>query len=210
LLDEQRRKPHGEAILFGARENWPIAGEIVTRAATVDDVDFMLANLIAGFETFAEFAPEGWRPPPPDRERTLSQLSQENTWAMLALADGREVGHVAFMAARGNPFEDPDGWRERAPNPGQAHLWQLFVEREHWGTGIAGLLHDAALEEMAEQGYERARLFTPAGQHRARRFYERRGWRSGAMRDDPTLALRVVEYRVELSPDPGRPAPRRP
>jgi GNAT superfamily N-acetyltransferase len=184
--------------------------EIVTRAATVDDVDFMLANLVAGFESFAEFAPEGWRPPAADRERTLAQLAQEDTWALLALADDRESGHVAFIAARGNPFEDPRGWREQPPNPGQAHLWQLFVLPEQWGTGIAGLLHDAALEAMADQDYKRARLFTPAGQSRARRFYERRGWRSGGVLGDTDLGLEMVEYRLELSPRPEPPGPRRP
>jgi ribosomal protein S18 acetylase RimI-like enzyme len=187
-----------------------MAAAIVTRTATVDDVDFMVANLQAGFATYVEFAPEGWRPPPPDREQTLARLGEPDTWALLVTVDGAAAGHVGFHVARGNPFEDPDGWREGPSNPGEAHLWHLFVLPDHWGSGVADVLHGAALETMEAQGYERARLFTPAGNARARRFYERRGWRSGYRLTDPALKLEMVEYRVELSdgrapPGPGRP-----
>ena len=67
---------------------------------------------------------------------------------------------------------------------GGVYLWHLFTRPAWWGTGLAAGLHDAFLAEARARGYRTARLHTPAGHARARRFYERRGWRvSGAARD---------------------------
>ncbi len=121
---------------------------IQTRPATPADIDTLLVNLNAGFDSFMDFAPAGWVPPEPDRELTLRILARPSTWALLATVDGEPAGHVSFNPARGEPFEDPEGWRDAPATPGQAHLWQLFVLPEHWGGGVAGSLHDAALAEM--------------------------------------------------------------
>jgi ribosomal protein S18 acetylase RimI-like enzyme len=82
--------------------------------------------------------------------------------------------------------------------PGLAHLWQLFVQPEWWGRGVAPLLHDAALAEMRLRGYERARLFTPSSHARARRFYERREWLRVGEQWNDGLALVLTEYLIEL------------
>jgi GNAT superfamily N-acetyltransferase len=168
------------------------------RVATSGDIDAMVAHLSAGFASYREFAPPGWDPPEPDRERTLERFRRPDTWARLALADGRAAGHVAFTAATGDPFEDPDGWRSGPAIPGKAHLWQLFVLPAYWGSGVGAELLDLAVAGMAEQRYERARLFTPVAHARARRFYERRGWEPGGSLTDPDLGLELVEYRREL------------
>ena len=172
---------------------------IDTRPATADDLDDILTTLFAGFESFAEFAPPGWTPPEPQRERTLARLAEPTTWAVIAHEGDRAVGHVSFTPARGRPLEQPDGaWLEEPPIPGEAHLWQLFVVPDRWGSGIASTLHDRAIEAMRAQGYERARLFTPVANARARGFYERRGWIQGRGGVDSEMALELVEYRIEL------------
>jgi putative acetyltransferase len=56
---------------------------------------------------------------------------------------------------------------------------QLFVAGTHRGSGVAGLLLDEAERQVAAQGYDEAWLAVVAGNTRARRFYERRGWRDG-------------------------------
>ena len=182
-----------------------MAAQLTLRRATPDDLDALIATLSAGFESFAEFAPEGWSPPEPERERTAALLAEPTTWAMIAEQGDRAVGHVSFTPARGRPFEQHGGaWLDEPAIPGQAHLWQLFVVPDRWGSGIAGTLHDAALEEMTIRGYRRARLFTPVAHRRARRFYERRGWTAGATGAEDELGLEMVEYVAELS---RRPAP---
>jgi GNAT superfamily N-acetyltransferase len=61
----------------------------------------------------------------------------------------------------------------------------LYVLPEYWRTGVAGELHDAALAELADCA--EVRLWTLEENHRARRFYERHGWR-------PSGETRVVPF----------------
>jgi GNAT superfamily N-acetyltransferase len=56
-------------------------------------------------------------------------------------------------------------------------LEQLYVRPDRWGTGVGPLLHDAAVERRRCAGDGRLRLWTLEQNVRARRFYERRGWR---------------------------------
>jgi GNAT superfamily N-acetyltransferase len=175
-------------------------GQLTIRPASVDDLDAIIANLVAGFATFTDFAPPGWEPPKPRRQRTAELLAHPRTWAALALDGERAIGHVSFTPARGRPFEQPPGvWRNEPPIPGKAHLWQLFVLPESWGRGVATSLHTACLEAMTDRGYDRARLYTPVGNHRARRFYEREGWRHTAAGADNDMGLALAEYEIELS-----------
>jgi GNAT superfamily N-acetyltransferase len=45
-----------------------------------------------------------------------------------------------------------------------------------WGSGLAGAAHDEILEHLREKGFAEAWLRVFAENHRARRFYEQRGW----------------------------------
>jgi GNAT superfamily N-acetyltransferase len=59
------------------------------------------------------------------------------------------------------------------------HEWLdgLYVVPERWGTGLAEKLHDMAVEIARELGSVRFHLWVLEENARARRFYERRGWR---------------------------------
>jgi GNAT superfamily N-acetyltransferase len=83
----------------------------------------------------------------------------------LAERDERAVGVAAIE----------DGW-----------LHGLYVVPDEWGSGAGARLHDAAVEAIAA-AHDEARLWCLTENHRARRFYERRGWRLNG--DE-----RVVEY----------------
>jgi GNAT superfamily N-acetyltransferase len=63
----------------------------------------------------------------------------------------------------------------------------LYVVPERWGSGLAGELHDRALEVVRDLGSERCHLWVLEDNPRARRFYERRGWRENGR-------SRVVEF----------------
>jgi len=168
--------------------------DFATRRATLDDVAFLAETVRQGFEGYAAFSPRGWTPPASETEAVgiRERLALPDAWCVIA-HDGPDVaGHVAFTAGR-----ERDG--ERALIPGLAHLWMLFIREPWWGSGLAGLLHGIAIAEATAQGYEAMRLFTPAGQGRARAFYEREGWKTdGAERVEPMLALALVEYRRRL------------
>jgi GNAT superfamily N-acetyltransferase len=62
----------------------------------------------------------------------------------------------------------------------------LYVHPDDWGTGAAALLHAAAVEAIAA-AHDEAKLWVLAENRRARRFYEKHGWR-------PNGETRVVEY----------------
>ena len=171
--------------------------QVVTRPAGPADLDALLADVTAGFNSYVAFAPEGWEPPDmrTHREWEAEVLADPATWALLAEVDGAPVGHVAFIPARRQAGERAH-WRTRPVIAGLAHLWQLFVLPDWWGRGVAPVLHDAALAEMRGQGYELARLYTPAGHARARRFYERRGWVALSEAFNEDLGLPLTEYRL--------------
>jgi GNAT superfamily N-acetyltransferase len=166
---------------------------ISLRRAGSEDVDLILRDVQAGFESYVDFASPGWQPPHTfsERPRTAELLADPHTWALIASIGDAPAGHVAFFAASRHG-------RHSSSEPGLAHLWQLFVLPEWWGRGVGPCLHERAIAEMQARGFTRARLFTPSEHRRARRFYERRGWRAVSEAWNDNLALMLAEYRHPL------------
>jgi GNAT superfamily N-acetyltransferase len=163
------------------------------RPAGLEDADAIARVHLEGFESYRSFAPPGWEPPSAEEEREWlgSHLGHPDVWCLLAEDSQGAAGHVAFMpAARA---------RRASTDPGLAHLWLLFVRTSLWGSGLASELHTGAVEEAAGRGFTAMRLFTPVGQARARRFYEREGWEvAGDPFDDTEFGMALVEYRRGL------------
>jgi GNAT superfamily N-acetyltransferase len=166
------------------------------RPAEPSDAAAIVDTISAAFSLYAEFAPSGWRPPEHGAEEVMAIgqiLARPGVWYRIAEDSDGLAGQCGVVPAY------TERWLQGDPIPGLAHFWQLFVRPDWWGRGLAPYLHDAAIEAMRADGFERARLRTPAGQARARRFYERGGWElaeSGL--DGGALGLEVVEYRREL------------
>jgi GNAT superfamily N-acetyltransferase len=159
------------------------------RVATAADAREITENLIDGFETYRDFAPDGWEPPSLEDEldTVRAQVGHPDVWVLLASVDGDPAGHVGIMPASRS--------RDPADDPALAHFWHLFVRRAHWGSGLARELHAAAVAEAGRRGFRTLRLATPAGQGRARRFYEREGWTVARAEIDTGLGITLVEYR---------------
>jgi GNAT superfamily N-acetyltransferase len=157
------------------------------------DADELIATLAQGFDSFRDFAPPGWAPPDMDAEgaRIRAEVAKPHTWIEVAEVGDAVAGHVAFMPARSHPTGASVG-------EDIAHLWQLFVRREFWGAGVASRLMADALAEARARGFRAMRLFTPEGQARARRFYEREGWVQHGEPFEAGLGIPLVEYRREL------------
>jgi diamine N-acetyltransferase len=172
---------------------------ISTRRATVADLGVLVADVQAGFDSYVDFAPLGWTAPDLHADTAIMAelLADVDTWALLAVASSEPVGHVAFTPARRRTAGQP--WASSPTTPGLAHLWQLFVLPEWWGRGVAGVLHEAAVAEIRARGYSAVRLYTPSLHARARRFYERRGWRTAGEQWNDQLVLMLTEYRLELA-----------
>jgi GNAT superfamily N-acetyltransferase len=100
-----------------------------------------------------------------------------------------EGGLVGFLAA--GPSRTEDG-------PGE--LYAIYVLPEAWGSGAAPSLMAAFKDWLAQEGYATAMLWVLADNPRARRFYEREGWRADGERVDTIRGVEVEEalYRLEL------------
>lgn len=102
----------------------------------------------------------------------------------VAEVDGRVVGFVNV-----GPSRDEDGIGE---------LYAIYVSADHWDTGTGRALMETALDWLARR-FEASTLWVLHGNGRARRFYERGGWRfDGTRKDDDrgSFVLREVRYRI--------------
>jgi len=168
-------------------------GPVQLRPATLDDVPALAANVSEAFQGYRSFAPPGWEPPPAERELQYlrERLAEPHTWCLVADVGGAIAGHVAFF--------DAVVARRPESERGLAHFYQLFVRPDHQGSGVAKALMAAAVAAARERGFLTMRLFTPALQARARRFYEREGWVvSGEPEPHPDMGLDIVEYRLTV------------
>jgi GNAT superfamily N-acetyltransferase len=104
----------------------------------------------------------------------------------VAEAGGRVVGFAAAGPSR--------------TEGGSAELFAIYVLPEAWGAGAGPGLMAAAKEWFAQEGYATAMLWVLADNPRARRFYEREGWRVDGERVDTVRGVEVEEalYRLRL------------
>jgi GNAT superfamily N-acetyltransferase len=177
----------------------PAAGEVEGIAALVAACD----------ESYRDWAPEGWTPPPPGREldRWRGRITDGSWWTRVAVEpSGRVVGLVCFtQAVVQRTLPAPPGKlpiRKRLPHdvltlepiPGRAHVSAVFTHPERWREGIAAGLLALAENAMRAEGYREVQLWTPR-EAPARRFYEASGWRhDGREQWLAELALPIVAY----------------
>jgi GNAT superfamily N-acetyltransferase len=167
-----------------------VPAAISFRAATLADAEALAHGVVDGVEGYRAFAPPDWSPPSlaSEIEHLRERLADEQVWCLLAEAGGEVVGQITVLpAARaGRPLDEP----------GLAHLSNIFVREDLWGSGLARELQAAGVEAARAHGFTAMRLFVAAGQARARRFYEREGWvRVGEEFYDPVPGLVLLEYR---------------
>jgi GNAT superfamily N-acetyltransferase len=154
------------------------------------DAEALARGAIEGVADYPAFAPAGWKGPgyEPELEHTRAVLADPDYHCVVAEARGRILGQVTVVpAARAaRPVAEPE----------LGHLRNLYVDRSQWGSGLATALMEAALEDARARGFRELRLFVAERQERARRFYEREGWRAAtAPFFDPVPGLPMVEYR---------------
>jgi len=130
---------------------------------------------------------------PPDRDGLVRRLrrwpeilAEARGRTFVAVDDGRIVGFTSIGADAGTP----EAGEVRA----------LYVMRGWWGTGLGQRLFDLAQRELARE-FDRATLTVLEENGRARRFYERNGWRHVASEVEPHFGGRpttVARYARTL------------
>jgi GNAT superfamily N-acetyltransferase len=168
----------------------PVQRAVATRPPTPDDADALgLVHVRAWQAAYGDVMPreflaglsverraDGWRrwlaDPPADCALVIGTLDDE------------AVGFVMYG-------------RDRDAEPGgDGELWVLNVHPDAWGTGVGAALVTAAHDGLAGDGFRRAVLWVVPGNARARRFYERHGWRAdGAYREVDMDGVTVPEVR---------------
>jgi GNAT superfamily N-acetyltransferase len=126
------------------------------RRADVGDLELVLAiqreASVAGLSNV--FPPDRFPYPEEEVRDDLRTQLEDPRFIALVDDDGRGFAMVS------------DGWLQR-----------LYVREGAWGGGLARELHAAALDALRGQGATTASLWCLAENPRARRFYERQGWR---------------------------------
>jgi RimJ/RimL family protein N-acetyltransferase len=79
-----------------------------------------------------------------------------------------------------------------------AELFAIYVLPEHWGNGAAHELMGAAIDWFRAEDYTSAMLWVLADNPRARRFYDREGWRFDGTRTDVVRGVEVNEARYRI------------
>jgi len=96
-----------------------------------------------------------------------AQLSSADHAFRIAEADGKPVGYVKLGPIAKLPVETEQS---------ALLLDQLYIVKDHHGTGIAHALMDWAMEEASRRGAKVLCLTVYVDNHRARRFYDRYGF----------------------------------
>jgi len=170
----------------------PVRDRFTVRPATSADLGMLADNLVDGFSSYRRWAPVTWSAPERLEMLTalLQRFSRDGSWCVAGWEGREPVGHATARPERDAEEHDVEG---------VARLTHLFVREPYWGSGIAGLLHDAIVDGMAQRGFTAAVLWTPEGQARARAFYLRSGWQETGARDPVNeLGLELLEYRLDL------------
>jgi len=120
-------------------------------------------------------------------ERLRQWLAAPHLSSMLV---GEDLdGTIVAMCSYGPPRDDD------APS-GSGSLHAINLHPAAWGTGLGAQLLQHAERGLAVDGYGTAYLWVVDGNARARRFYERAGWRvEGATKIDDQFETGVTEVR---------------
>jgi GNAT superfamily N-acetyltransferase len=130
---------------------------------------------------------------------TLARLSPDERaglWrTVLSRASGQET---VLVADRGGPLEGfcAAGCGRRPDESGLGEIYALNVRPSAWGRGVGLELLVAAESWLRDRGFQEAVLWVARDNPRARRFYERQGWREDGGSDEATiLDAEVTEVR---------------
>jgi RimJ/RimL family protein N-acetyltransferase/ribosomal protein S18 acetylase RimI-like enzyme len=172
------RRPEGDAA-------WAF------RDATAEDVPRLARVLREAYARFRAIAPPGWTGPAIDEAEYAARLADPDVRTVVSVPGGVHAGQMSWR---------PSTATSRGPqDPETAYLSQLYVEPAWWGTELASKLMSIALTGARSAGFKHMSLITPLAQGRARRFYERIGWRTSGppVLDDP-FGLPQIPYAIDL------------
>src|SRR5438309_2968461 len=156
---------------------------IALRPATAADATTLLEiQREASLAAFPHIFPPGLYPFPSDQvlRKWLEQLAAPDSRVVIAERNGHPVGAAAY---------------------GPRRFDQLWIVPSEWGSGLSQVVYDEVLRGLLELSSGVCRLWVLAENHRARRFYERRGWRADGrrMRTPYPPTPELVGYSLDIA-----------
>lgn len=166
------------------------------RVGTLDDVGAVAAlHVLSRKVTYRGILPD----------ETLDAFNVGAFWQYWANRVAKDAGTHRLLLAeengelRGFSYLGPGDEEDEVP-PDTGVLNALHVHPSAQGRGLGRSLMDRCLRTFAEMGFSRAVLWVLEGNDRARRFYERGGWRhDGTVRDAPFGQAVTRQLRYERS-----------
>lgn len=160
------------------------------RPATVDDATALAELHVAAWRV----AYQGLLPD--EFLDGLSVVDREQVWRGLLGQGVRVVVAEQSSGDRLLGFASFGAERTGQEGSGRGELYALYVHPDLWRTGVGRALHDEALAGLLASQHAEATLWVLDGNERARRFYERHGWRpDGARRVEEVPGARLCELR---------------
>ncbi len=153
---------------------------IKIRDATLDDAEAcLLVHREAAVVGFAHIFPRDLYPFPEEQMRIRWRKLCEVGHVLVAEQAGAIIGTAAYDASDFRSF---------------------FVLPQHWGSGVAQDLYETVLDRVRMRGDKVFHLWVLEENSRARRFYEKRGWRlTGQWKWTPFPPQpKLLQYRIEL------------
>lgn len=133
----------------------------------------------------------------------LAALSVDDRAAMWTelLADDGVAVLVAELDGELDGFASAGASRDDDATPGTGEVAAIYLAEEAAGSGLGRDLFSRIQDELRRRGFTRATLWVLETNARARRFYEREGWRwDGSLSDHQIQCDRqpIVRYAAEL------------
>ncbi|MHB8439874.1 MAG: GNAT family N-acetyltransferase [Acidimicrobiales bacterium] len=132
----------------------------------------------------------------PGWEHALSSFP----WPVVLAAenDGRLVAFASLGPTRDVDIVDAEpGDAPASAATGEVHAF--YLDPDVWGTGVADELMVHSLEVLRGGGFSKATLWVLGTNVRARRFYERHGWRpDGTTKEHDWVDFVALDTRYEL------------
>ena len=169
---------------------------VTIRLATVDDARGLAEVRVRGWQVgYKGIVEAGYL-------AAMSVDENEARWREIVEAHDEQV-RVAVVDERVVGFATNGQYRRAPIDEGNVdvemvgELYGFYVHPDSWGTGVADKLHDVAVMALQAQGWLTLKLWVLEGNGRARRFYERHGWRPDGERQLLDFANQPTEVRYE-------------
>lgn len=170
-----------------------------TRPATLDDATGIAEAHISGWQVaYRSIVPDEFLDTMVLEERTAHW--RENL-AASELQDGTPSpsNYVAEVHGQVVGFACVGVFRKDADNPQAGELWAMYVHPDHWGARAGYALMQSTMDQFRRESVEQAYLWVLEDNARARRFYERQGWRADFETvTEPIGGVDIVERRYSI------------